>query len=77
MFKYYSTTNDSSLVLNTNSLTGFNTIGTGTVSYCSGSDPVPINKVNNPTPSAGGSLNFQWQTRTPALSVNMDNNFKC
>ena len=34
------TTNNSSLILSTNSLTGSNTIGTGTVSYCSGSDPV-------------------------------------
>ena len=63
------TTNDSSLILSTNSLTGSNTIGTGTVSYCSGSDPVVINRVNNPTPTAGGTLNFQWQTRTPALTA--------
>ena len=52
------TTNGSSLILSTNSLTGSNTIGTGTVSYCSGSDPVVINRVNNPTPTAGGTLNF-------------------
>ncbi|MDA8763762.1 hypothetical protein N9M92_06020, partial [Flavobacteriaceae bacterium] len=63
-----STTNGSSLVLVTNSIGNSNEITSATVSYCSGSDPIAINSLNNPTIIAGGTINYFWETRTPSAS---------
>ncbi|MBT6128129.1 MAG: hypothetical protein HOH47_05990, partial [Flavobacteriaceae bacterium] len=64
-----STANGSSLVLVTNSIGNSNEITSATVSYCSGSDPIAINPLNNPTTIAGGTINYFWETRTPSLST--------
>ena len=64
-----STADGTSLVLTTNLLGNSNEISTGTVSYCSGSNPTLITALSNPTVVPGATINYSWETRTPSLSA--------